>query len=389
MISTPISSRFNLDQKSAVEALKAAQEEQREVLLLLDLRAPVPGRGQPSVHTTASVVPASVEPVLEEVPQNQLLRALAPPKLVDERLHALALGVEQRQLLDHLHNRAEDFRHLRVLVDENQGVRHVSIPQVHDAQPDPLLPALLRDLLLGAGQDFAHGFRHPRRLLHAVEALAGVHKPVTYVQHVRLRIVPQQRHGLHDVAPKGQRLGHKQKLQRVLVGETTAADVLADGEIAEGVRSVRRLGFEFELEEGVEQVQHLCDGRDVLVYVGVVVLQGFQNQVHVLPAHLLLVLLRVFRSVRIRGDFLHPIRDRGRARRGRGSGSASAVLLRQVFHCFMFLLHLPSHFLASERLELARVFYSTNACSRLLAHLTPSDHKPSDLYDRGLQQGLL
>ena len=63
--------------------------------------------------------------------------------------------------------------HLRVLVDERQGVRHVAVAEVHDREPHPASA-----LALHAPEDPVHLPGDLRALLHAVEPLAGVLQPI-------------------------------------------------------------------------------------------------------------------------------------------------------------------------------------------------------------------
>mmetsp|Transcript_826 Transcript_826/g.2277 ORF Transcript_826/g.2277 Transcript_826/m.2277 type:complete len:399 (+) Transcript_826:57-1253(+) len=212
--------------KAAVKATKSCKEEGRKVLLLLDLRAPVPAGREPAVDAGAAVVAAAVEAVAEEVLQNHHPQALHSAKLlVYQPLRGSRRLVDLRQLVEDADDGRQDARHLCVLVDEEECVGHVPVPQVHHAEAHPAAHFALHLV-----EDGLHQPRNPRRRLHAVETLSRVAEPVAqrWVQQIFLSSLPEREHAPHDLAPQQQALEHKGVLRPVAVREARASSTPHD-----------------------------------------------------------------------------------------------------------------------------------------------------------------
>mmetsp|Transcript_9904 Transcript_9904/g.28481 ORF Transcript_9904/g.28481 Transcript_9904/m.28481 type:complete len:435 (-) Transcript_9904:430-1734(-) len=234
---------------------------------------------------------------------------------------------------------------------------------MHHARPDPV-----PHLLLGRVQDVAHGLGDPRRLLHALQALARVAElvAVVRVQQVLLAQAPEAEHVVRDLAPEGERLQHEVVLLLVAVREPRAVHAAADGQVVPGFHPVRP-------EECGEVLHHLVDGVAVGGEEAVVVADGVEALLDLvlrdaargvlLPEDLdgavLLFALAVERHARL--DTVGDDLARGRGDEVVLQNFERAALLQEPVHGadgphrrhVQELLHLPAHRVLQQIHELA------------------------------------
>mmetsp|Transcript_11031 Transcript_11031/g.35107 ORF Transcript_11031/g.35107 Transcript_11031/m.35107 type:complete len:280 (+) Transcript_11031:1034-1873(+) len=254
-----------------IEPAEATHDEDGVVRFLLDAAAPLPRGRESAIHTAPCVeevvCAGAVECVAEEVAQHHLAQLLHTAKL---GLHvAVQLWVSSAQradLLQHLDDGLQDALHLRVLVDEDQRVWNVVVPEVDDRAADPVVR-----LGMHAAQDAMHRVTHQRRPLLTIEALAcvceAIHVPRR--QDVQLGHEPELVEIVDDVAPQDEGLVDVQVLPRMAVREPRAAVAGRDGQREALLGGVG-------VEGGAQVVEHFVDGVTVGRVERVVVRDGVQ-----------------------------------------------------------------------------------------------------------------
>ncbi|GIX61001.1 exoribonuclease, putative [Babesia caballi] len=355
----------------AVEPAERSQQKHREVLLLLNLGAPVPSRSQPAVNAAAGVVEvvraAAVEGMPEEVGENLHLEVLGASELrVNVRPHGRSRPVKLGDLLDARHDGRQYPRNLGVLVYEHERVGHVVVPEVNHVGADPR-----PDLLLHAVQDLAHPADHVEAVLDAVEPLPGVAQAVGVVgvEQVGLGVVPEREHVVGDLAPERQRLEHVRELARVPVTQPGALAPGGYGEVVLGVAVA-----------GVEVLLQVCDhevtGPTESAQVGVVVGKRVEAGLHLLRRHLVLVRCTVGAGKGARQERKLNAHD--------PAGLSARVLVDQVADRLLLGRDFPLHL--APRLPLRRDFHRRHTNLGVLQHVeTPflAGQQAEDGFDGG------
>ena len=128
----------------------------------------------------------------EKVGQNALLAVFdRSVHRVDVLKHGAVFRGNLGEFIEDEDDGVEDARHLRVLVDEHEGVGDVVIAKVDNAAPDPAT-----QFPLTPSNNRAHSSADVPRALHALHSLSRVLQavPIPLAQHIGVRHVPQLEH---------------------------------------------------------------------------------------------------------------------------------------------------------------------------------------------------
>ena len=187
----------------AIKAEKPRELEERIVRLRGELRAPIPSRGQSSIDATTRVkeviATRAIKCMGEEIMQYIFFRLFCATIRLQLAIQAFALSAGCLQVADGDDNGTQYAGYLGVFVNKCQGVGDVVVSQVYHRATHPSAEPVLR-----VTEYFMHGFEHPGRLLHPLQALSRVLELVglRLGQQVLLGQVPQPESILQNGLPQ-------------------------------------------------------------------------------------------------------------------------------------------------------------------------------------------